>query len=1002
MFDNRLTKKLSWVKKPAIIAAILICLYAIVGFFVAPAIIKSKAPAIIAEQLGRKATIDKVRLNPFALSLTLRGFDLKEQNGEPFAGFEELYVNFQLSSLFRLALTFADVSLIAPYGHVKILADGNLNFSDLLAKVAQEKSPQDAGGELPPLLIQRLHMDKGRFVFSDLSLPTHYEETIFPIQLTLNNFSTRKDTGSLYSFTAAIGESAVISWQGEVSVNPLGSQGRFAINKVDTFHLWQYIQDYVNFKVTSGKVDLSGNYNFAMSNNVPIIQLTEGELELSAFILVAKEGETIILSVPSLSMRGAEIHATNKQVAVAAVASKGAKVNGWLASDGKFMYETVFAMDDLKERFATFLASEDKPKADTQPWIINIETVNLENYAVHLEDRTLKNVKQIDLDSIRADLKNISNQKNSQIDFNAALKLNQTGSVEIKGLASINPVSADLTLKVAQNPVKPMQPYVDAVAPVELASGTTNLEGRVWYQALGDDEPKIRFEGQIGIENLRTIDRRKSEDLYSLKKLAVTGLALDLDPNKLSVSEVSLSQPDFRVAIWPDGNINVVTILSMKDASTQEDKTVKKTESLLDKLVKFIAYQIEGPMPITVDTVRVENGAADFSDLFIKPNFAADVRNLRGRIKGLSSKPGTRANVLLEGEVNRYSPVKISGQINPLTKDKYADLTMSFKNFDLTTTSPYAGKFAGYKIEKGKLSLNLKYKVVENDFSGDNEIVVEQLTLGERVESPDATELPVSLAVALLKDSNGNIELDIPVEGDLNNPHFDYGKVVSDAISKIITNIVSSPFAALGSLVGGSGEELSNVEFEFGSATLRPEQLKKLDKLAKALKERPALRLEIEGRADQTQDRTVIAEKELINQVKGPKPKGDDKEALTGAEDILLSDEEYEKLIIKAYKERFGEDPKTILAKNSENIPKKSSSKSRATMIAEAKDRLIEDMAVDDEKLRFLAQERAEQIRMHLVETGGLPAERVSLIQVKIEKAFEDDHARTILHLAGS
>jgi hypothetical protein len=160
--------------------------------------------------------------------------------------------------------------------------------------------------------------------------------------------------------------------------------------------------------------------------------------------------------------------------------------------------------------------------------------------------------------------------------------------------------------------------------------------------------------------------------------------------------------------------------------------------------------------------------------------------------------------------------------------------------------------------------------------------------------------------------------------------------------------------------------------------------------------------LEIEGRADQTQDRVVIAEKELINQVKGPKPKGDDKEAVSGAEDISLSDEEYEKLIIKAYKERFGEDPKTLLAKNSENIPKKSSSESRATMIAEAKGRLIEDMAVDDEKLRFLAQERAEQIRMHLVEIGGLPAERVSLIQVKIEKAFEGDHARTTLHLAGS
>jgi outer membrane protein OmpA-like peptidoglycan-associated protein len=481
-------------------------------------------------------------------------------------------------------------------------------------------------------------------------------------------------------------------------------------------------------------------------------------------------------------------------------------------------------------------------------------------------------------------------------------------------------VSADLSLKVAQNPVKPMQPYVDAVAPVELASGTTNLEGRIQYQALGKDGPKIRFQGWAGVENLKTVDRRNSEVLYSLNSLAMKGLALDLDPNKLRVSEVFLNQPDFKVVILPDGKINVVTILSMKDDSTKEAETGKKVETLLDKVVKYIALQIEGPVPITVDTIRIEEGVADFSDLFIKPNFAADIRNLRGRVKGLSSKPRTRADVLLEGEVNKYSPVKISGQINPLTKEKYADLALSFKNFDLSSTSPYAGKFTGYRIEKGKLSLNLKYKVSGDDFSGENEIVVEQLTLGERVESPDATKLPVGLAVALLKDSNGNIELDVPVEGDLNDPHFDYGKVVSDAMSKIITNIVSSPFAALGSLVGGSADELSYIEFEFGSATLRPKQIEKLDKLAKALQERPGLRLEITGRADNENDRSVLTK--------------------------------------------------------------------------------IENKAVDDGRLRLLAQERSKQIKTHLVETGGIPSKRISLTLEQIIESSEGDYVRINLTLA--
>ena len=922
MFHIRSIAKRSGAKKTAMIAAAVLCFYAVAGFLVVPAIIKSKAPAIIEEQLGRQVTVNQIRLNPFALSLTVRGFDLKELNGESFVGFEELYVNFQLSSLFRLAFTFANVSLIDPYGHVKVLADGNLNFSDLLAKSPQEESPQGPGGELPPVLIQRLHIEKGRLVFSDLSLATPYEETLFPIQLTISNFSTRKNTDSPYSFTGSVGERVLINCKGEVSVNPVRSQGRLAINKLDMTNLWKYIQDYVNFKVTSGNVDLSGNYTFALSGTAPNIELNEGEFELSDFHLIARDSETMILSLPSLSMHGGVVSLGNKQVLVAAVTSKGAKVNGWLASDGKFIYERIFALDGLEEKFGRMVTSDDVPEADTRPWTMNIDKVELENYSVHFEDRTLKKPKQIDLDSIRVELKNISNQKNSQAEINAALKLNQTGSVEVKGLATINPVSADLTLKVAQNPVKPMQPYVDAVALVDLASGTTNLEGRVRYKALGNAGPKIRFEGQAGLENLRTVDRSKSEDLYSLKKLAIKGLVLDLDPNELKVSEVFCSQPDFKVVIRPDGKINLVTILSLRGNSTSEAENGKKVETLLDKVVKYITLQIEGPMPITVDTFRVENGVADFSDFFIKPNFAAEVKNLRGRAKGLSSKPGTRADVLLEGEVNKYSPVKISGQMNPLTQEKYADLAMSFENFDLSAISPYSSKFAGYTIEKGKLKLKLKYKVSENIITGENRITVEQLTLGKHVESPDVTELPVSLGVALLKDANGNIELDVPVRGDINDPHFDLGKIIAKTLTDTITRVVSSPFAALGSLIGGNGEELSSIKYAFGSATLGPEQIEKLDKLAKALQERPGLHLEVTGTADKENDRSVLSE--------------------------------------------------------------------------------IEKQPVDDERLLLLAQDRSRQIKTHLVETGGIPAERIRLTREQILESSEGDHARTNLNLAGS
>jgi hypothetical protein len=914
--------KLSSLRKPTIIVLVLLCLYAICGFLVAPAIIKYKAPTIIAEQLGRNATVKEIRMNPFVLSFTVRGFALEEPNGETFVGFEELYANFQLSSLFRLALTFEEISLTAPQGHVRVLADGSLNFSDLLAKLTQAESEQDQSGELPPVLIQRLNIEKGRFVFSDLSLLTPYEETFFPVELTLDNFSTRKDVDSHYIFTASWGEDTTFSWEGDLSINPMLSKGRFVLTGIKPRNLWKYIQDLVHFEVATGSLNVAGQYQAGFEEKNFHAELIDGEVQLNDFKLIEKGIDNQILRLPLLSVRGIDVDLAKKKVEVSSVTSKDAHLNGWLDSDGTFGIEKILSLDALEAKYETKLKTTDKSAAASQPWQVTVKEVMLENYGLEFEDRTVASPKRIVLDSIKVDLKNVSNEKDSQAEIAAAFKINQTGTAQIEGVFGINPVSTDIALKITRDSVKPMQPYVDAIAPVELVSGTISLDGRVKYRALHGDGPKVRLEGEASIENLKTVDRRNSEVLYSLKSFTVQGLELDVRPNALSISEVSLSEPDFKIAISPDGEINVVTILTVKDETSKQGETGKKVESLLDKAVKYITFHLQGPMPISIDTIRVEKGALDFSDLFINPKFAAEAKNLRGTVEGLSSKPGTRADVLLEGEVNKYSPVKISGQINPLTEEKYADLAMSFKNFDLTTTSPYAGKFAGYKIEKGKLSLNLKYKVSGDDFSGENEIVVEQLTLGERVESPDATELPVSLAVALLKDSNGNIELDVPVEGDLNDPHFDYGKVVSDAMSKIITNIVSSPFAALGSLVGGSGEELSHIEFEFGSATLRPEQIEKLDKLAKILQERPALRLETTGRADKENDGSAL--------------------------------------------------------------------------------RGIEKEAVDDERLRLLAQERSKQIKTHLVETGGIPSERISLTREQIIESSEGGYVRINLILAGS
>jgi len=977
---------MSRVKKGAIITAILISLYGLFGFLIAPYILKSNLISGIAGQLGRNATVNEVKVNPFVLSVTVRGFKMSEPDGGRFVGFDELYVNFQLSSIFRRAYTFDEIRIIAPDGRVKVLPNGSLNFSDLLASSDPVEPPPDKSNELPPILIFRLQIEEGRLAFSDLSRPTPFKKDFFPIEITLNDFSTRKDSKSPYAFTATTEEGEIVNWEGNFSVNPLRSQGRFVLTGIKTRTLWKYVQDQVRFEITSGSIDLAARYDMDAGEDALHFEVIDGELKLNELTLVEKGVNTTLISVPCFSVKGVHIDLSNKKAVCASVNSSNALFKSWLTSDGTLNYQALFAMDSSEDESKTSSETQDPSGDNSQPWRISVKELTLENYGVALEDRTLVKPMHVNLEPINLNLKNLSNQNDSQAELILTLKVNQTGTVGVKGLVSIKPVSMDLSLQIARIALKSFQSYVDSVAQLELVTGTAGLDGKFQYRTLGSHGPEMRYKGSVSINGFEAMDRLHFEDFLKWESLLFNGLVLDVQPDKLSISEIVANQPYARVIIWPDSTVNLTGIFSTQDGETTND----------------VDSEAQSPIPVTIDMVSIENASVNFSDLSLKPNFAMGIQGLNGTARGLSSKSLARADVLLEGKVNKYAPVKIAGQINPLSEDVYTDLALFLKNIELSTFTPYSGKFAGYAINKGKLSLDLKYKLSENLLVGENEIFMDQFTFGERIDSPDATTLPVRLAVALLRDREGRIDIDLPVQGDLNDPEFSYGRIVVNALVNLITKIVSSPFDMLAGLVGGDGEGLSFVDFEFGRATLGTEQIRKLEQLAKGLHERPALRLEIKGVADTEHDRVALAEAELLGQLKRAKleePAAVELSLAARTKDISLSDDDYARLITQAYVDRFGEHPRTLFEIESETSePPRIEPE---VLIAAAKQRLIEKMPVDETSLRRLAQERAKQIKDHLIRKGEIPNERVFMVEVKLDHASDADTIRTNLILSG-
>ena len=229
-----------------------------------------------------------------------------------------------------------------------------------------------------------------------------------------------------------------------------------------------------------------------------------------------------------------------------------------------------------------------------------------------------------------------------------------------------------------------------------------------------------------------------------------------------------------------------------------------------------------------IQRLRIQNAKLDFTDLSLRPQFSAKIYELNGVVTGLSSNRDSRSQIELEGRVDEFGLARIRGVLNPFVPRNNTDVNVVFKNVDMVSASPYSMKFAGYKIAEGKISLDLQYKVRNGQLEGANQIVIDKLTLGERVDSPDALKLPLELAIAILKDSNGRIDLGLPVSGNMNDPQFSYGAIIWKAISNVLTKIVTAPFRALGSLFGISGEKLEAIDFDPGSDRLLPPEREKL------------------------------------------------------------------------------------------------------------------------------------------------------------------------------
>ncbi len=675
-----------------------------------------------------------------------------------------------------------------------------------------------------------------------------------------------------------------------------------------------------------------------------------------------------LVKIGSLAGEGIDFNLLQRAVSIKTVKSENADIQAWLTKEGKLNYLALLP-ENGKPATDEKAASPPAEKR-IQPWKIALKSAALTGFGVNFEDRTGAKPVAIQVKPIDLTLRDFTNAEGAKLPVQLSAGFNQHGRIELDGDVVIKPLTARLNVSIADIMLDKFQHYVDRYARLDVIDGGFFAEGKL--DAQFREQPDVRFRGLAGIEELVTRDQLQNKDFIKWRKLTLNGIEADLSANRYTARRLLIEKPYARVVIKKDKTVNMNEVLSTGDSGGKKPAEPATVNPKHDGREPYFR----------LDQVRVHDGSSDFADFSLILPFAAEIKELNGGATGFSSEKKSKVKVSLKGNAYDLAPVDIQGEVSPY-RGEY-DVALSFHGLPMPLISPYMVQFAGYKVEKGKLNLDLKYRVEKGALTASNNILIDQFELGEKVENPNAVSLPLDLAVALLKDSDNRIKLDVPITGSFEDPKFSIRSLVADALMNALKKVIASPFKAVASLFK-DGENLDHIDFKAGKAELDQAQLAKLDNLAKALKERPALNLEIKGAAYVEQDWPALRDAALYDRLKSLKAAELAKKGKKiRTEYIELSDGEYKDYLAQMFIEKF-----PLLAERSLFGKPRLIDEKAGDFYEVAKQKLFTIIKPEIERLKDLAAKRAQAIAKHVVQQGGIPPERVFILDTAINPERE-------------
>jgi outer membrane protein OmpA-like peptidoglycan-associated protein len=701
-------------------------------------------------------------------------------------------------------------------------------------------------------LIDSMEMTGGSVVFTDYTGGKPIRTVLHPVDLRVSNLSSAGGTKAGFSVSVRAEAGERVDIRGDVWAKPFVSEGRIRLWNVPVSKYAPVYGNLLGLEVEGYVEEGEGGYHVERGEEGVDARFF-GISALVRSLVLGERGEGgEFLRVPGVEVRGFGIDVGEKVVEVGELLMRDGVVNLRREEDGKInLVKLLFNPEGREGVYTISLEQEKKNK-----WNFDVHVIDGYNFTVIFKDQWLKEQRIMRAEQLQLHMDNISTSQNLRGIMKLATNLDGHGSVLARGIVSFHPFIIDVQLNLNELDIQPLKGYLFETKSFQISGGQVDAEGKLSLKRKVDRKLGFSFSGDAFLSDFSSVDEVNKSLFMKINAIAFRGIEADSVFSEASVEEIEITKPYLRLLVTPEKRPTAVQPLKVKKEKGERRKKVPALNQK-DKLTDD-----QSPSGgVKIKKVTLDDAHIDFTDSSIQPQFQIDLVKVEGSMKKVFLRKGISADFELSGMLDGLSPFTAGGRINFAEKERFVFLEMFLDDVAMITLNPYARKYLGYNIKKGNIDLDLEYVIINRDLEAKNDLSIDQLTLGDRVASLDAPQVPLRLALSLMKNRRGKIKIQVPVKGTFDDPKFKLGQYIIKAVQNAFIKVVSSPFAYLGSILGlpfKEGRKLSYVQFDYGSSEILQAGMEKLDVLIQGLKKKPNLKLTIEGYVDKDQDRKAL------------------------------------------------------------------------------------------------------------------------------------------------